>query len=235
MNRNSVSKIQTEDYQKLFQILKYTPIITLRLNGVQGDNVMGHIAVKNQHLGNRVTIASSDKDFYQLCSKTTQVWQPIRKTLITQGTVLQKYNCHPVNFPIYKCLVGDASDNIVGIKGLGQKTIIKHFGDLFKNELPLQGDVNNFEQHVRGMVHSDMKLKLLQNLPLISKLYKIVNLRSGCIISPQIGMKIDQIINGKKRNLEFNKVQFINQCKKYFVDTENQSILYTALHLISKK
>lgn len=196
---------------------------------------MGHIAVKNQNLGNRVTIASSDKDFYQLCSKTTQVWDPIRKILITDGVVIQKYNCHPVNFPIYKCLVGDPSDNIIGIRGLGQKTIIRYFGDLFKQLQPIQGDVRNFEQFVRNMNHSDMKLKVLENLPLISKLYKIVNLRSGCIISPQIGSKIDQIINNKKNNLEFDKPQFINQCKKYFVDTENQSILYTALHLISKK
>lgn len=230
-----VSKVQTEDYQKLFQILKHTPIITLRLNGVQGDNVIGHIAIKNQNLGNRITIASSDKDFYQLCSNNIQVWNPIKRVLITERYVIQNYNCHPINFPIYKCLVGDTSDNIVGIKGLGQKTIIRYFGDLFKQVLPLQGDIKNFELYVKEMEHSDMKLKIVENLPLIYKLFKIINLRSGCIISPQIGASINQVIDNKKRHLQFDKIEFINQSKKYFVDTENQSILYAALHLISKK
>jgi len=83
-------------------------------------------------LGNKTIIASSDKDFYQLCSKDIQVWNPINKVLITEAYVIQKYNCHPINFSLYKCLVGDTSDNIVGVKGLGNKTIIKYFGNLFK-------------------------------------------------------------------------------------------------------
>lgn len=85
------------------------------------------------------------------------------------------------------------------------------------------------------MQHSDMKLKIIENFSLISKLFKIVNLRSGCIISPQIGNTIDSIIENKKRNLEFDKVSFINESKKYFLDFENQAILYSSLFLISKK
>jgi len=54
-----------------------------------------------------------------LCSETVQVWNPIKKVLMTKDMVIQKYNCHPINFPIYKSLIGDSSDNIPGIKGIG--------------------------------------------------------------------------------------------------------------------
>ena len=235
MNRNSVSKIQTKDYQILYQLLKHTPIIPLRLNNVQGDNVIGHIAKKNQSLGNNVIICSSDKDFYQLCSKQITVYQPIRKLIITQKDVIAKFNCHPINFSLYKSLVGDSSDNIPGIKGIGEKTIQKHFPNLFKQILPIQGSIQNFKKYIdTQMKYSDTKLKLLENFNMLKNFYKIVDLRSGCFLSPQIGIIIQKTINDKKQSLIFDKTNFLTQCKKYHIKNEDMVIIFNSLFLISK-
>lgn len=235
MNRNSVSKIQTKDYQILYQLLKHTPIIPLRLNNVQGDNVIGHIAKKNQSLGNNVIICSSDKDFYQLCSKQITVYQPIRKLIITQKDVIAKFNCHPINFSLYKSLVGDSSDNIPGIKGIGEKTIQKHFPNLFKQILPIQGSIQNFKKYIDAqMKYSDTKLKLLENFNMLKNFYKIVDLRSGCFLSPQIGIIIQKTINDKKQSLVFDKTNFLTQCKKYHIKNEDMVIIFNSLFLISK-
>ena len=60
---------------------------------------------------------------------------------------------------------------------------------------------------------------------------------SFLLITPMIddNIKDNSIIENKKRNLEFDKVSFINESKKYFVDFENQAILYSSLFFISKK
>ncbi len=234
-NRNSVSKIQTKDYQILYELIKHTPIITLRLNNIQGDNVIAHIAIKNQIAGNNVVICSSDKDFYQLCSNHIRIYQPIKKITISQKHVIDKYNCHPVNFPLYKSLLGDSSDNIPGIKGLGQKTIQKHFPNLFKQVYPIQGSVQKFKQYIDNqMKYSDMKLRLLQNYNMFKNFYKIVDLRNGCFLTPQIGIIIQKTISDKKKSLVFDKTNFLSQCKKYHIKNEDMVIIFNSLFLISK-
>jgi 5'-3' exonuclease len=63
--------------------LKHTPIITLRINNVEGDDVISHVVIENQVKGNKIVICSSDKDFYQLVDSNTQIWDPIKKIYIT--------------------------------------------------------------------------------------------------------------------------------------------------------
>lgn len=234
-NRNTVSKIQTADYETLYQLLKHTPIITLRVNNIQGDDIIGHIAIKNQALNNKVTIVSSDRDFYQLCSKNISVYEPIKRITITQRDVIAKYDCHPINFPLYKALLGDTSDNIPGIKGLGQKTIKKFFPDIFRNIQPLQGDVQNFHKHVSQMQHSDMKLRIMENFNMYKNFFKIVNLRDGCFLTPQMGIIIEQIIKDKKQALIFDKTEFLTQCKKYNIKNQDVAIIFTSLFLLQRK
>ena len=82
--------------------------------------------MSNFHKDNRVIIVSGDQDFYQLCNSNIQVWSPIKKILVNVDDVRSIFGCHPINFPIYKALLGDASDNIPGISGVGPKTIIKY-------------------------------------------------------------------------------------------------------------
>ena len=102
MNRASVTKIQTQQYNELFQMLRHTPIISVRMNNVEGDDIIAHLAIKNANLGNRVTIVSGDKDFFQLCGQNISVWSPIKRVLIGQQQVKSLYDCHPVNFAILK-------------------------------------------------------------------------------------------------------------------------------------
>lgn len=234
-NRLGVSKVQTQDYEKLFDMLKHTPLITIRMNNIQGDDVIAHIALKNSYQGNKVVIISTDKDFYQLCDKNIIIHNGIKKITITQNVVKDKYMCHPTNFSIFKVLVGDKSDNIPGIKGLGEKSIIKHFGELLSNQQPICGNFNNFKEYVLNMQHSDLKLKLKESIGLLSKYYKIVNLRDGCILSPQIGARIDQIIQQKRKGAIFDRKKFIEQCRKHEVSDSDIASIYTPLQLISQK
>ena len=75
----------------------------------------------------KVVIVSSDTDFLQLISKRTAMFRYHGKKsiLFTESVVQEKYGIHPSRFLEYKALIGDKSDNIDGIKGIGPKNAIK--------------------------------------------------------------------------------------------------------------
>jgi 5'-3' exonuclease len=77
---------------------------------------------------------SSDKDFLQLVKSNVQVYSPSKKKLYTEQKVVEEFGIHPNNFMVYRCLDGDASDNIDGINGCGLKTIIKRFPEVVESQ-----------------------------------------------------------------------------------------------------
>lgn len=232
-NRNSVSAIQTQQYNELFQMLCHTPIVSVRMNNVQGDDIIAHLAVKYERLGHNVVIISGDKDFFQLCGQHVIVWSPIKKQLITQSIVQSLYSCHPANFAILKSLMGDSSDNIPGIKGVGKKTVEKYLRDILYDYQPLEGDINSFKQYLSNMEFSDFKIKLLHNFQDIRKYHKIVNLRNGCGMSPQIGVLTDQGIAASFN--QFDRTKFVNACNKFNVNLAEIVRIVPALYTIRRK
>jgi len=85
-------------------------------------------------LDENITIFSADKDFTQLISKRVQIYSPVKKQYYKFG---DKISLNKVDFPhqnvlLTKVFVGDKSDNISGIEGLGEKTLVKLFPELQK-------------------------------------------------------------------------------------------------------
>jgi DNA polymerase-1 len=73
---------------------------------------------------------SADQDFLQLCSDSVQVYSPIKKKFYGPKEVFDEYGLWPQNFINYKVLMGDTSDNLPGVKGLGPKKLYKLFPEL---------------------------------------------------------------------------------------------------------
>lgn len=78
-----------------------------------------------------VVIASSDTDFLQLVSERSTMFRYHGKksTLFTEALVREKYGVHPSRFLEYKALIGDKTDNIDGVKGIGPKNAIRVLND----------------------------------------------------------------------------------------------------------
>ena len=88
------------------------------------------------HQDDKVFIISSDKDFLQLVSKNVIVYRPMEKKYYTEDVIKEKYKMPAKNFILYKTLLGDNSDKIKGVKGLGEKGLFKKFPEL------IEGDFN---------------------------------------------------------------------------------------------
>jgi 5'-3' exonuclease len=74
---------------------------------------------------------SADQDFLQLVNDRITVWSPTKKKFYTPRMVEADYGIPAHNFLMYKALMGDKSDNIPGVKGLGPKKLPKIVPDLF--------------------------------------------------------------------------------------------------------
>ena len=96
-----------------------------RESGVEADDLIGSLAT--QYHDGPISIISSDMDLLQLVNPTTTVMTPSKGTLtaMTPTTIQEKYQITPAQIVDYKALKGDPSDNIPGVKGIGDKTAVK--------------------------------------------------------------------------------------------------------------
>jgi len=125
----------TEQLVRLVFYLKTLPIDLLSIDKIEADDVIGYIS---QKLSGEVTIMSSDRDYLQLVSDNITIYSPTKKKFYDHDLVITEYGVSPNNFLTQKILLGDSGDNIPGVKGLGSKTMLKHFPELSKdNEITL--------------------------------------------------------------------------------------------------
>lgn len=108
-------------------------LLNISFEGYEADDAIASLAKAATKDNINVRIISHDKDLYQLISGNTYLYDPIKKIDIKESECLSKYGVLPSQFIDYQSLVGDNSDNIPGIRGIGDKTaqkIIKNFGSL---------------------------------------------------------------------------------------------------------
>lgn len=110
----------------------------LEVEGFEADDVIGTLAKKAESEGYDVVIVTGDLDALQLVDdKKIQVMRTIKGVtetfLYDEENVVREYGLKPSQFPDYKGLVGDTSDNIPGVPGIGAKTAVKFlqkYGDI---------------------------------------------------------------------------------------------------------
>ena len=116
-------------FSRLLEYLDFLPINVISIDRIEADDTIAYIA--HTLLDKEVTIMSADQDFLQLVNDRITVWSPTKKKFYTPRMVEADYGIPAHNFLMYKTLMGDKSDNIPGVKGLGPKKLPKIVPDLF--------------------------------------------------------------------------------------------------------
>jgi len=119
-------------------------ICRYELEGYEGDDILGTVAAKAASEGYEVAIMTGDKDMMQLVDEHISVYKRNTKTksddVITPETFYEKYQLKPDQMRDLLGLMGDTSDNIPGIKGVGEKTALKL--------LHTYGTIENLSEHL---------------------------------------------------------------------------------------
>ncbi|MDD6910297.1 DNA polymerase I [Actinobacillus minor] len=110
--------------QPLHTIIKALGIPLISIEGVEADDVIGTLAVQAAKDGKDVLISTGDKDMAQLVNEHIMLINTMTNTLLDRDGVIEKYGIPPELIIDYLALRGDSSDNIPGVKGVGEKTAL---------------------------------------------------------------------------------------------------------------
>nr|WP_255669873.1 DNA polymerase I [Aeromicrobium wangtongii] len=131
-NRSKSPQEFTGQIPLIKQILDALHIQTFEKDGFEADDIIGTLATRAESAGMEVLICTGDRDALQLVTDTTTVLYP-RKGVsdlarMTPAAVQEKYGVAPVNYPDIAAMVGETSDNLPGVPGVGPKTAAKWLG-----------------------------------------------------------------------------------------------------------
>ena len=160
---NDDDKFEREKYI-IKNILEELCIRQYEFNSVEGDDIIAYY-VKNKKEDEKVVIVSSYKDLTQLISDTVIVYNPRMKDFITKDNSIEKIGITHENVVLEKILCGDASDNIKGVKGMGEATLIKLFPEIKDKKTDLNAVIERSKELLRERKENKKKpLKTLENI-----------------------------------------------------------------------
>jgi DNA polymerase-1 len=115
------------------KIVEAHNVHTMEEQGVEADDLIASAARKLAGLGHKVIVVTGDKDLLQLVNEDIIVWEPMKDVVMDAEGVKKKYNVPPSRLLDLFALMGDKSDNIPGVPGVGPKSaekLINEFGSL---------------------------------------------------------------------------------------------------------
>jgi len=156
---------------RIKEVVRALNIPILELEGYEADDVLGTVAAQ-MHDQVPVYIITGDRDLLQLVDDNTRVELPARKAnaggeVYDAAGVVDYLGVRPDQVVDYKALVGDVSDNIPGVKGIGEKTAIKLLAEY--------GTLENLYQHI-DEIKGALRQKLEDGRPAADLSYKLARI-----------------------------------------------------------
>ncbi|MEI8389661.1 MAG: DNA polymerase I [bacterium] len=155
-NRQSMPDSLRTQLGLIIEGVKALDIPIYQIAGYEADDVIGTITKKASELGHKTLILTGDQDSFQLISSeaSVSVLIPSKGELIEfdRNKVHEKLGVWPEQIADYKGLSGDSSDNIPGVKGIGEKTTVKLLEQF--------GSLENVYQHLNEIQSKSVKQKL---------------------------------------------------------------------------
>ena len=164
---------------RLAQYLDDLPITEITIPNVEADDIIAYLC--DFYKDEQKVIVSSDQDFYQLLDEKTIMFKPVVKDFYTEKKLVAEHSLYPCNMALVKAIIGDTSDNVAGIRGIGIKNVKKYFPFLTENKQFTLEDVLQFSaQEVETKKGAKYK-KFLDNSDKLHNNFKIMQLKKSII------------------------------------------------------
>jgi DNA polymerase-1 len=140
--REKMPEELVEQLEPLYSVIESTKIPMIKLPGYEADDIIGTLAKKAEKEGLQTFIVTGDKDMMQLVNDFTFVYTPGNRfkptTIYDAKKVLEKWGIGPDGIIDLLALMGDTSDNVPGIDGVGPKTAVKILNEYGSIEAALE-------------------------------------------------------------------------------------------------
>ncbi len=154
----------------------------IEVDEIEGDDLIAKYCIE-YHDKEEILLYSNDKDFLQLLDLNILILFPNKEQPINKINYIMHFSHHYTNALVYKIICGDASDNIKGIDGLGEKSLLKYFPELkFKKLTVREICIKAKEFNENRLKENKKPIKaldnLLNNVNRLKTNYKLVNLKN---------------------------------------------------------
>jgi len=166
------------------RIQQYAEELFLRqieVEEIEADDIIAEYCLKN-HKKEEIFLYSNDRDYAQLLDLIITIIFPNIEEPITKTNYIMRFNHHYSNALTIKIINGDNADNISGIPGIGEKTLLKNFPELKYKKLSVReicakADIINQERIANKKKPLKALESLLNNIKRLKTNYKLINLR----------------------------------------------------------
>jgi 5'-3' exonuclease len=206
---------------KIYEFLQLLPVTVCMVPYCEADDVITYLALQNKDDFENIII-SNDKDYLQLIQEGISVYRWKAKKYYGKREFLEEMKILPNNYIFKKILLGDTSDLVKGIKGMGEKTFkVLHEG-LAANDYG--NDLNSFIDHLRSLDlstfgtrerNSIIKILSDENITAMELSYKLMRLSEECMLPQQIEILKIQIneqlgkrLAGMDARIKMNRTSF---------------------------
>ncbi len=153
-------------------------ILLLEQEGVEADDILASAVHHFSSLGHPLVLISGDKDLLQLVDAQVTMWDPMQNKMMDPPAVLAKYGVGPERLLDLMALIGDSSDNVPGVPGIGLKTAGKLIA-----EYP---DLESLYAAIEQMKPSKMVQRLVENRDMAFLSRQLISLKKDVTIPGQL-------------------------------------------------
>lgn len=199
------------------QVLDAMNIGRVEVEGFEADDILGSISLSAEENGIEAILLTGDRDSLQLASNSTRIKLPVTRGNKTETDeydyqkVIEKYGVTPNQLIDVKGLMGDASDNIPGVPGIGEKTAL----DLIKKFNNIEELYENIEKVEKKGVRE--KLEANKELAILSKRLATIERRMPNLSNLDKYLRID--FDKEKLYDIFKKLEFKSLIEKFGLNT----------------
>ncbi len=191
------------------EMLQAMGVTIVEKAGYEADDLLGTIAKRAEAQGLEVSIVSGDRDLLQLATEHIKIRIPKTKRTGTEvedyhaAQVMEKYQVTPIEFIDVKALMGDTSDNVPGVPGIGEKTAVKIISQY--------GSIENAYEHIDDMPKSKVRESFRENYEKAQFSKKLVTIEINAELEYDLaGAKLDSLYTPQAyqmcRRLEFKNM-----------------------------
>lgn len=175
-------------------------ILMLEEQDVEADDIIASVVKKFTTDGHKVVIVSGDKDLLQLVSDEVVMWDPMKDKIMDREAVKEKYGLPPDQLLDFFALVGDSSDNVPGVPGIGPKTAGKLIGDYVT--------LNGLYAHLDDLKKSKMKENIIVHRAQAYLSKELISLKSDVAIPGQLDKYLVQPGDDRQLAELYSELQF---------------------------
>jgi DNA polymerase-1 len=208
------------------EVLKAMNITVLEKAGYEADDILGTLSRYGEQEGLEVKLLTGDRDSFQLATDKTTIMLPRTKAGKTEteffdrNAILETYGVEPLQMIEVKGLMGDSSDNIPGVPGIGEKTaltLIKEYGSI-------ENLYEKLEKDEATLVKGKTKEKLLENkdLAILSKTLGTINVDSPI----EKDLQEFKVVEWNKKEIYelFKKLRFNRYIERFNLSADSENL-----------